>query len=170
MLVFQHSLLQINITLHHVNLFLFTTVYLMIWGTGLYIARRQCLHTNHKIDFPYRTEALYICSNLLLLQKSTKTHNFGILAFWLFILQIHFIHYILNASYTIDQNINTRNHVLLMQEYQKAFIKKGKKLRKKMKKWQIENSEKLEISEKLFRVFLFSSFRFCPKAKIENPN
>ena len=57
-----------------------------------------------------------------------------------------------------------------MQEYQKAFIKKGKKLRKKMKKWQIENSEKLEISEKLFRVFLFSSFRFCPTAKIENPN
>ena len=34
-----------------------------------------------------------------------------------------------------------------------------------MKKWQIENSE---ISEKLFRVFLFPSFRFCPTAKIEN--
>ena len=40
-----------------------------------------------------------------------------------------------------------------------------------MRKWQIENSEKLEISEiseKLFRVFLFPSFRFCPTAKIEN--
>ena len=40
-----------------------------------------------------------------------------------------------------------------------------------MRKWQIENSEKLEISEiseKLFRVFLFLSFRFCPTAKIEN--
>ena len=40
-----------------------------------------------------------------------------------------------------------------------------------MKKWQIENSEKSEIfkiSEKLFGVFLFPSFRFCPKAKIEN--
>ena len=36
-----------------------------------------------------------------------------------------------------------------------------------MKKWQIENSEKSEISEKLFRVFLFPSFRFCPTAKIE---
>ena len=34
-----------------------------------------------------------------------------------------------------------------------------------MKKWQIENSE---ISEMLFRVFLFPSFRFCPIAKIEN--
>ena len=34
-----------------------------------------------------------------------------------------------------------------------------------MKKWQIENSE---ISEILFRVFLFPSFRFCPRAKIEN--
>ena len=34
-----------------------------------------------------------------------------------------------------------------------------------MKKWQIENSE---ISEKLFRVFLFPSFQFCPTAKIEN--
>ena len=37
-----------------------------------------------------------------------------------------------------------------------SFYKKEKKLRKKMKKWQIENSEKLEISEiseKLFRVF-----------------
>ena len=40
-----------------------------------------------------------------------------------------------------------------------------------MKKWQIENSEKSEISEvweKLFRVFLFPSFRFCPTVKIEN--
>ena len=37
-----------------------------------------------------------------------------------------------------------------------------------MKKWQIENSENSEISEKLFRVFLFPSFRFCPTAKIEN--
>ena len=36
-------------------------------------------------------EVLYIYSNLLLLEKSTKTHNF-----------IHFI----------DQNINTRNHTL----------------------------------------------------------
>ena len=38
-------------------------------------------------------------------------------------------------------------------------------------KWQIENSERLEkseISEKLFRVFLFPSFRFCPTSKIEN--
>ena len=38
-----------------------------------------------------------------------------------------------------------------------------------MKKWKIENSEKSEISkisEKLFRVFLFLSFRFCPTAKI----
>ena len=52
-----------------------------------------------------------------------------------------------------------------------SFYKKGKKLRKKMKKWQIENSEKSEISvisEKLFRVFLFPSFRFYPTAKIEN--
>ena len=34
-----------------------------------------------------------------------------------------------------------------------------------MKKWQIEN---WEISEILFRVFLFPSFRFCPRVKIEN--
>ena len=37
-----------------------------------------------------------------------------------------------------------------------------------MKKWQIQNSETSEISEILFRVFLFPSFRFCPRAKIEN--
>ena len=40
-----------------------------------------------------------------------------------------------------------------------------------MKKWQIENSETLEISEIseiLVQVFLFPSFRFCPAAKIEN--
>ena len=38
-----------------------------------------------------------------------------------------------------------------------------------MKKWQIENSEKSEeILEKLFRVFLFPSCRFCPTANIEN--
>ena len=40
-----------------------------------------------------------------------------------------------------------------------------------MKKWQIENletSEISEVSEILFRVFLFPSFRFCPIAKIKN--
>ena len=37
-----------------------------------------------------------------------------------------------------------------------------------MKKWQIENSENSEISEILFRVFLFPSFQFCLTAKIEN--
>ena len=40
-----------------------------------------------------------------------------------------------------------------------------------MKMWQIENLEKSEISKistKLFRVFLFPSFRFCPTAKIKN--
>ena len=54
----------------------------------------------------------------------------------------------------------------------KTNIKKGKnKLREKMKKWQIKNSEKLEIleiSEKLFRVFFFLSFRFFPTAKLKN--
>ena len=52
-----------------------------------------------------------------------------------------------------------------------SFYKNRKKLRKKMKKWQIENSEKSEISEilkKLFRVFLFPSFQFCHTAKIKN--
>ena len=39
-----------------------------------------------------------------------------------------------------------------------------------MKKEQIENSKKSEISEKLFQVFLFPSIRFCPTAKIENSN
>ena len=34
-----------------------------------------------------------------------------------------------------------------------------------MKKWQIENSE---TSETLFRVFLFPSFGFYPRVKIEN--
>ena len=41
----------------------------------------------------------------------------------------------------------------------------------KNEKWQIENSKKseiLEISEKLLQIFLFPSFRFCRKAKIEN--
>ena len=37
-----------------------------------------------------------------------------------------------------------------------------------MKKWQIENLEKSEISEKLFRVFLFPSFQSFPAAKIES--
>ena len=40
-----------------------------------------------------------------------------------------------------------------------------------MKNWQIENlqkSEISEISEKLFRDFLFPSFRFSRTAKIEN--
>ena len=59
-----------------------------------------------------------------------------------------------------------------IKEFEKNIFKKEKnKLRKKMKKWLIENSEKseiLKISEKLFRVFLFPSFRFCPTARMEN--
>ena len=46
-----------------------------------------------------------------------------------------------------------------------------KKYFRKMKKWQIENSEKSEISEIseiLFRVLLFPSFWFCLPAKNEN--
>ena len=31
-----------------------------------------------------------------------------------------------------------------------------------------QKSEILEISKKLFRVFLFQSFQFCPTAKIKN--
>ena len=56
-------------------------------------------------------------------------------------------------------------------DFMKTFTKKGKKIRKEIKKWQIENSEKSEISEiseKLFWVFFFPSFWFCPTAKIEN--
>ena len=38
-----------------------------------------------------------------------------------------------------------------------------------MKKWQIENSEKSEISEKSYSEFsFFPSFRFCSTAKFEN--
>ena len=58
-------------------------------------------------------------------------------------------------------------------DFEKTFVKREKETRKKMKKWQIEKSEKSEfseISEKLFRVFFFPSFRFCPTAKIENPD
>ena len=59
-----------------------------------------------------------------------------------------------------------------IKELEKTFTKKEKKrLRKKMKKGQIENLEKSqisEISEKLFRVFLFPSFRFCHTTKIRN--
>ena len=59
MLVFQHSLVQTSIAFHCVNLFLFTTSYLMMWGTGLFKARRQGLQTNHKTNFPYRTERMH---------------------------------------------------------------------------------------------------------------
>ena len=52
-------------------------------------------------------------------------------------------------------------------DFEKKIIKE-KKLRMKMKKWQIKNSEKSKISEKLFQAFLFPSFRFYPTAKIEN--
>ena len=56
-------------------------------------------------------EVLHICLNFLLLEKPTKTHIF----YYLFILQIHFMLYIVNAFYAVDQNINTRrNHVSLM--------------------------------------------------------
>ena len=54
-------------------------------------------------------EVLYnICSNLLLLEKSTKTHNFAIFSFCKYIL------YSVLWKYFKDQNINTRNHISLM--------------------------------------------------------
>ena len=53
-------------------------------------------------------EVLYILSNLLLLEKSTKTPNFAIFSVYKYIL------YSLMWMYFIDQNINTRNHVSLM--------------------------------------------------------
>ena len=107
-------------------------------------------------------DVLYICSNLLLLKKATKTHKFGIFSFCKCILYLY-----CECILTIDQKISTRNHVSLRQEYSlrqelESFYKKGKKLRKRIKKWQIENSEKSEISEiseKLSPVFLFPSFR-----------
>ena len=52
-------------------------------------------------------EVLYICWNLLLLEKSTKTDNFTIFSFSKYILYCESI-------YTIDQNIYVRNHVSLM--------------------------------------------------------
>ena len=53
-------------------------------------------------------KVLYIYSNLLLLEKSTKTHDFAIFSFCKYILySILWMHF-------IDQNINTRNHVSLM--------------------------------------------------------
>ena len=38
------------------------------------------------LTVPFCKEVLYICSNLLLLEKSTKTHNFGIFLFCKYIL------------------------------------------------------------------------------------
>ena len=49
-------------------------------------------------------------------------------------------------------------------------ILKKKLKNEKMANRNSEKSEKSEISEKLFRVFLFPSVRFCPTAKIENWN
>ena len=57
-------------------------------------------------------------------------------------------------------------------EFEENIFKKGI-IRKKMKKWQIKNSEKLEISgilEELLRIFSFHSFRFYLTAKTENSN
>ena len=108
-------------------------------------------------------EVLYICSNLLLLEKATKTHNFGIFSFCKYILySILWMHFNYRSKHKHKKSCFVNARIL------ESFYKKGKKLRKKMKKWQIEKSEVSEISEKLFRVFLFSSFRFCPTAKIEN--
>ena len=105
-------------------------------------------------------EVLYICSNLLLLEKATKTHNFGIFSFCKYILySILWMHFNYRSKHKHKKSCFVNARIL------------EKKLRTKMKKWQIENSEKSEISEiseELFRVFLFPSFRFCPTAKIEN--
>ena len=55
-------------------------------------------------------EVLYICSNLLLLEKLTKIHNFATFSFCKYILcSISWMDF-------IDQNMNTRNHVSLIVE------------------------------------------------------
>ena len=99
--------------------------------------------------------------DLLLLEKATKTHNFANTFYTLYCECI--LYYRSKHKHKKSCFVNAR--IL------ESFYKKGKTLRKKMKKWQIENSEKseiLKISKKVFWVFLFQSFRFWPAKKIEN--
>ena len=62
---------------------------------------------NSSYSFIFQRSFIYL-SNLLLLEKSTKTHNFAIFSFSKYIL------YSILRMYFIDQNINTGNHISLM--------------------------------------------------------
>ena len=70
-------------------------------------SRRLLLFVIH-LTVSFFKKVLHIYSNLLLLEKLTKTHNFVIFSFCSYILYC-----ILWRDFK-DQNINTRNHVLLM--------------------------------------------------------
>ena len=70
-------------------------------------SRRLLLFVTH-LTVSFCKEVLYVYSNLFLLEKSTKTQNFAIFSFCRYIL------YSVLGMYSIDQNINKRNHVSLV--------------------------------------------------------
>ena len=67
-------------------------------------SRRLLLFVIH-LTVSFCKEVLYIYSNLALLKKLTKTHNFATFSFYKYILcSISWMHF-------IDQNMNTKNHI-----------------------------------------------------------
>ena len=110
-------------------------------------------------------DVLYICSNLLLLKKATKTHKFGIFSFCKCILYLY-----CECILTIDQKISTRNHVSLRQEYSlrqelESFYKKRKKVKKENQK--VANRKLGKVGNlgnlgKVISSFLVSEFSTWP--------
>ena len=130
-----------------------------LWNTF----QQQLLLVIH-LTVSFCKEVLYIISNLLLLEKSTKTHNSAVFSFCKYLL-----YFILWMCF-IDKNINTRNHISLMNYLQMQSKDFGKNINKKRIKkknenvanWKLRKVGNLRSLEKSIQSFVISEFLIWP--------
>ena len=126
-----------------------------LWNTF----QQQLLLVIH-LTVSFCKEVLYIISNLLLLEKSTKTHNSAVFSFCKYLL-----YFILWMCF-VDKNINTRNHISLMNYLQMQSKDFGKNINKKRIKkknenaanWKLRKVGNLRSLEKSIQSFVISEF------------
>ena len=102
-------------------------------------------------------EVLYICSNLLLLEKSTKTHNFAIFSFanTFYTLYCECILYY-RSKHKHKKSCFANARIL------ESFYKKGKKIKKENEKVANQKLGKVGNLGNLGKVILISEFSTLP--------
>ena len=109
-------------------------------------------------------EVIYICSNLILLEKSTKTHNCGIFSLCKYILYSIYCKYILHYR----SKHKHKKSCFINARILGSFYKKGKKLRNKNSK--TRKSRKYRISRKSYSEFSILAVGQNSDLKISDKN